>query len=239
MKYEDVLQDINKLVGLNLRSIRPGANITILEVDSDRGNIVLETESGKTRSRPLDEIKRIWDQLMLQPAVHVDGVLHGSGSSRNQPETILANLPYIEWLKVNNKKHIAFVGKDTHTYGTLKQMDAFSAIAIAEHLAKNEVAEIKNIIATSDVIQSLDQLKRLCRGTVKTIDKGLYALNLGAESIIVLQAESYGLIPGTYCVITANVDVLGLPTVNIHNKRYYVLNQGDTKVLIMVSQENL
>jgi len=60
-------------------------------------------------------------------AVHVDEVLHGSGTSRNQPETILANLPYVEWLKLDNKKHIAFVGKNTHLYGTLKQMDSIPA----------------------------------------------------------------------------------------------------------------
>lgn len=57
------------------------------------------------------------------PAAHVDSVLGGSGSSRSQPETILANLPYVEWLTVAGKKNIAYVGDDTHEKGTLHKMD--------------------------------------------------------------------------------------------------------------------
>lgn len=78
--------------------------------------------------------KKIWDQLCSKPAVHVDAVLGGSGSSRNQPETILANLPYIEWLRINNKKHIVFVGEATHDFGTLRQMDPIQAEQIRRRL---------------------------------------------------------------------------------------------------------
>jgi len=127
MTFDDVIQDIEKLVGLELQSIRPGASLTILNVDREHSNLLIKTSKGQTKSRPFGELETIWDELNRSPAVHVEGVLHGSGTSRNQPETIFANLPYIEWLRINNKKHIAFVGNVTHAYGTLKQMDPRNA----------------------------------------------------------------------------------------------------------------
>ena len=112
-------------------AIRPGATITVLDVDTEKGCLLLKTKQGQTRSRPLSELQTIWNELNQKPAVHVEGVLHVSGTSRNQPETILANLPYIEWLKLNNKKHIAFVGKNTHPFETLKQMSPLDSVGIS------------------------------------------------------------------------------------------------------------
>ena len=61
MNFADVIKDIRKLVGLELQSIRPGASITILEVDEDKGCLILKTKQGQTRSRPLSELhKRNW-----------------------------------------------------------------------------------------------------------------------------------------------------------------------------------
>ena len=82
------------------RDIRPGSNITIIDIDDEHNNIILRTSQGAMKSRPIGELDRIWTELNRTPAVHVDEVLNGSGSSRNQPETILANLPYIEWLQL-------------------------------------------------------------------------------------------------------------------------------------------
>src|SRR5690606_22435871 len=111
-----------KLIGLDLQSIRFGAEIRLLHVKRDEGRIELETASGRIVSRPLSEFEKIWTQLIKKPAVHVDTALGGSGSSRNQPETIFANLPYIEWCLINRKKHIVFVGKSSHPLGTLKEV---------------------------------------------------------------------------------------------------------------------
>ena len=108
---------------MKLNSIRQGAEIEILEIDLEKDNLILKTVAGQKKSRPIEELRKIWSQMMIKPAVHVEGVLHGSGTSRNQPETILANLPYIEWLKIDNKKHISYVEKNTHPYGTIKRMD--------------------------------------------------------------------------------------------------------------------
>ena len=140
MTFSDVISDIKKMIGIELHSVRPGAEITIQEVDEERDCLILRSTQGQLRSRPLSELRSIWSEMMKSPAVHVDGVLHGSGTSRNQPETILANLPYVEWLKVNNKKHIAYVGRNTHAYGTLKKMDAIKELTA--DMLKKDVPEI-------------------------------------------------------------------------------------------------
>jgi hypothetical protein len=66
----------------------------------------------------------------LGQPIHVDSVLFGSGSSRNQPETILANMPDVEWLNLNDRKHIVWVGRQTHEVGTLREIGEFEATQI-------------------------------------------------------------------------------------------------------------
>ena len=130
MDFNDLLHDIAKLEGLHLSSIRPGADIVVEKVDIEHGKVLVKNASGKLFSRSVIEFQKIWEGLNTEPAVRVEEILRGSGSSRNQPETIMANLPYIEWLKITNKKHISYVGKSSHPYGTLKQMDGMSASKI-------------------------------------------------------------------------------------------------------------
>ena len=177
MNFNDVMNDIHKLVGLELNSIRPGAKITITDVDAERGSLILRTSSGQNRSRPIDELQKIWNEMMVKPAVHVEGVLHGSGTSRNQPETILANLPYIEWLKVDNKKHIAYVGKNTHAVGTLRQMDSVLAVEVTTKMrASKGGGKFTTAIVAKDVNQSIQEMQTICQGTVTTIERGIYQL---------------------------------------------------------------
>lgn len=107
MIFDDVLTDIKKLIGLRLKSIRPGADIVVVEMDDDKNCLLLRTTQNQIKSHPYGELEVIREELMRQPAVHVERVLHGSRTSRNQPKTILANLPYIEWLKLSNMKHIS------------------------------------------------------------------------------------------------------------------------------------
>src|SRR5690606_35913078 len=96
----------------------------------------LRTRKGKERSRPFSELRRLWQALQMSPAIHVDSVLGGSGSSRNQPETILANLPYVEWFQYDGKKHLTLVGSPTHPNGTLKQLDPLRAQEIRSKMKK-------------------------------------------------------------------------------------------------------
>lgn len=122
--FTEVLADLTNLKGKELHSISgQAAPFFIEEIDEENGRIVLSVQ-GKRKSRPLQELQNIWSEMMKRPAVHVESFLSGSGSSRNQPETILANLPYVEWLNVDGKKNIAIVDNDTHEYGTIKKMAA-------------------------------------------------------------------------------------------------------------------
>ena len=51
MTFHDVIDDIVKLIGLPLKSIRPGAEIMVLDVDKENENLQLETSRGQIRSR--------------------------------------------------------------------------------------------------------------------------------------------------------------------------------------------
>ena len=177
MAFYDVIEDIKKLIGLDLQSIRPGANIRILEVDEDRSCLILQTSAGTTRSRPLGELQLIWNEMNRLPAVHVDEVLHGSGTSRNQPETILANLPYVEWLKLDNKKHIAFVGKNTHPYGTLKQMDSITASNLHHSNDMDKTNKAKVVIVSSDFANTVSLLQNVLPGALTAIAQGVYSFD--------------------------------------------------------------
>lgn len=236
MIFTDVMKDIHKLVGLELNSIRPGAKITITDVDEERGSLILRTSSGQNRSRPIDELQKIWNEMMVKPAVHVEGVLHGSGTSRNQPETILANLPYIEWLKVDNKKHIAYVGKNTHAFGTLRQMDSVLAVEVTTKMrASKGGGKFTTAIVAKDVNQSIQEMQTICQGTVTTIEQGIYQLQTHADIIVFLAADVWGLEEGTYCVIESSIPMNTQKRLTLYGKYYSVLCNGNIKALVSTS----
>jgi hypothetical protein len=124
--------------GRKLQSISGRSDIEVVEVDDEY--IRLRNMSGEIKSRPLAELRRVVDRLTLNMPVHVDSVLGGSGSSRNQPETLLANLPDVEWMKLDERKHLVWVGRKTHELGTLKKADLFTV-----KLANSTLADAKAI----------------------------------------------------------------------------------------------
>ena len=233
MNFIDVIADIHKLIGLELDSIRPGAKITITEVDEERRSLTLRTSSGQSRSRPIDELQKIWNEMMVNPAVHVEGVLHGSGTSRNQPETILANLPYIEWLKIDNKKHIAYVGKNTHAFGTLRQVDSILAVEVISKMraSKGDI-KLSAAIVAKDVNQSIQEMQSICHGTVTTIERGIYQLQTHMDPVIFLAADVWGLEEGTYCVIESSAPINLEKRLVLYGKHYSVLCNENIKALI-------
>lgn len=124
MDWQQTQERLRRMVGLKLRSISGKTDITVTGVDADV--ITVSGQSG-SKSRPADELKRIVTKMDLGQPIHVDSVLFGSGSSRNQPETILANMPDVEWLNLNGRKHIVWVGKQTHEMGSLREIEEFEA----------------------------------------------------------------------------------------------------------------
>lgn len=222
--FYEVVQDLHHLIGLRIESIRPGAHLTIVDIDAD--SIHLNTTSGY-RSRSLNELKRIWDEMALRPAVHVDEVLHGSGTSRNQPETILANLPYVEWVVINNKKHIAFVGEPTHQYGSLKKMDPIKADETKQRLNTEKSArKIVSLVVSPDVSGAVESLKQIDIGVVTALASGIYQYATENGIYIVTTPEKAGVSAGAYPVInkakcTVAQRVLSLGTITL---RYFTSN---------------
>lgn len=233
MSFIDVISDIKKLIGLELQSIRPGAKITIQEIDDIKNYLILKTAQGQCKSRPISELQIIWDEMMKTSVVHVEGVLHGSGTSRNQPETILANLPYIEWLKINNKKHIAFVGKKTHAYGTLKQMDSVAAAILSEKTANYSVSEnyMQIIIISTDLQTAISQLQSKINGTIAAVEPGIYSFEGDGIEVRFIANGKCELSPGFYPVLkTTPIPIL--PKVDICNEDYYVICAGEFYALV-------
>lgn len=145
--FTEVLADLENLRGKELHSISgQAAPFVIEDIDSENGRINLSVQ-GKHKSRPLQELQNIWAELMKRPAVHVESFLSGSGSSRNQPETILANLPYVEWLNVDGKKNIAVVDAEAHEYGTLQKMSPEQEEIVADRAKHYDPANEEQDVA--------------------------------------------------------------------------------------------
>lgn len=232
MISSDVITDIKKLIGLELQSIRPGAKLTIQEVDDAKGYLTLKTAQGQYRTRPISELQTIWDELIRTSVVHVEGVLHGSGTSRNQPETILANLPYIEWLKINNKKHIAFVGKGTHAYGTLKRMDPMAAATLKEKPAVyTNGNRVQMVIVLPKLQNAISQLQSNIIGKIVAVEPGIYSFVGNGIKVLFIANGKCELLPGCYPVLKATPNS-ALPKVDICDENYHVICTEEFRALI-------
>ncbi|RNC62888.1 MAG: hypothetical protein AWM53_01814 [Candidatus Dichloromethanomonas elyunquensis] len=203
MNFNIVIEDLKLLVGQKLESIRPGADIIVDDVNADQERVTIITASGKRQSRPLSELRYIWQRLHEQAAVHVDEALHGSGTSRNQPETLMANLPYIEWFKYNNKKHIALTGNNTHPLGTKKQMDEPSAEILRDKLRGNNFDDLVSVIVTDDLSKATRLYEGMTGIVANLICPGAYIFRQLTKSVLFTSVELTGAdIPvGTYAVI--------------------------------------
>lgn len=157
ISYKQVLKDIDELKGKRLKSIVRGADIVIDEVDYDGEAVAvhLADDADRRNRRSFRQFEVIWRELSRaaltdDPWVNVDAALGGSSSSRNQPETIMANLPYVVWARPNNRKCIAYVGRNVHEPANIKQadkqdLDALNAMREAEY-AKTLGAKPRNWI---------------------------------------------------------------------------------------------
>lgn len=232
MNFSEVLDDIILLIGIELQSIKPGATIKINDVDVERGCLNLTNMRGQLKSRPIGELEKIWNELVKSPAVHVEGVLHGSGTSRNQPETIFSNLPYIEWLKINNKKHISYVGKNTHAYGTLKRMNPIEEANISEAFG---TVKSKNrsqlILVTSQILDSISQIQNNISGSINTIEPGIYSFIGEGTEILFIENDKCELPCGLYPILKVKSNST-LPTITICDEKYHVIRIEELYVLV-------
>lgn len=190
MNYFDVINDLKTMKGVLLQSINPGANITITEINDK--NIILENSSGNTVIRPLSEIKRIVEAMASGSPVHVDTVLEGSGSSRNQPETMLANLSYVEWLKIKNKKHIICIKENSHPLGTLKKMDEINeCIVKAEFLVEESIKGlVVTVVFCTNIQQGIDFYSRVYGFEIKKANLNYSFLCKGNQALLLRLSPS-------------------------------------------------
>jgi hypothetical protein len=226
-KFNDVLEDIEKLVGLKLQSIREGAEITIEEMDWNAKRILLKASDGVRRSRPFTEMERLWKALCKQSSIHVDSELGGSGSSRNQPETILANLPYIEWFRYLRKKHLTLMGSPSHAFGTLKRMDDIAAEEMKQSIQTAAISSkdggvAQMIVVSGDLGRHAETLEQVTGIKGQAVHQGVYEFSLPAcRFLLVSDYAVTGNIPlGTYLVIEGNPPQQTTKSVEIAGQRY-------------------
>ncbi|EBU9957941.1 DUF262 domain-containing protein [Salmonella enterica subsp. enterica] len=123
LNFERVLNDIeNLLFGKQLQPINPATPpLCIISIDRENGKYKVASNS-EFKTRSLSELEAIFANLNIRGFCNVEQVLYGSSSSRNQPETIFANLPYIQHFKYEKKKHLLLRSHNVHDAATLSEV---------------------------------------------------------------------------------------------------------------------
>ncbi|WP_173497402.1 DUF262 domain-containing protein [Shewanella sp. ISTPL2] len=165
MQFSDVLSDIEKLIGKELQSINPKtAPIVLTRIDKDIGKyFVSGSINSQGSSRSIREFEDIWKELTLKGFSNVDQALFGGGSSRNQPETIFAHLPYIQHFKYQQRKHLLLRGKNVHDIGVLSEL-SYSELRIV-----NAKIRAHNELSNKLIIDSLSQISEKIKKSLDSI----------------------------------------------------------------------
>ena len=130
--HEFLLARLQELVGKELKSLGTAADFIFDFLDERNRTLQLNVKDRGNKSRPLSEVWRIWQALHSNPAVHVDSVLGGSSSSRNQPETIVAAIPGVCYGVIDGRRHLVWIDEDLRPPGTLKELDPFHSVLIED-----------------------------------------------------------------------------------------------------------
>ncbi|MEZ9785085.1 hypothetical protein [Vibrio breoganii] len=110
---------LKSYIGMELKSLSGRSNIFVNNVDSN--GFSLTCADGQSFTESHRRAKIVFEQLQDKGVIHVDAALENSGSRRNIPETLLANLPFVEYGKINQRQHLFLRVEETHELGTLKQ----------------------------------------------------------------------------------------------------------------------
>lgn len=202
--FDIVLKDIHTLIGMNLKSIRPGADIVLKSIDTTERRFILMTSNGEIKSRPFSEIEAIIKSLNADGIAHVETVLAGSGSSRNQPETILANLPYIDYTFIDRKKHLVIRDKPSHAAGQLQELDLIQAKNIVDRFKERQTSLPVQVIVTSklrettmSLVAAGGDLKALSPSAYSVIIQGRLLWIVTPDALSCSSKGAYALLPGT------------------------------------------
>ena len=202
--FDVVLKDLYNLIGMNLKSIRPGADVVLTSIDMTEKRFILKTSNGEIKSRPFSEIEVIVKALNADGMVHVETVLAGSGSSRNQPETILANLPYIDYTFIDRKKHLVLRSEPSHAAGQLQVLDLIQAQNIIDEVRERQISLPVQLIVTSKLRETITSLVAV-GGDLKALSLLAYSVIIQGKLLWIVTPEAlscskegaYALISGT------------------------------------------
>lgn len=237
MNFDGIIDDLQKLEGLMLKSIKAGSDIRLESVDRKGHKVWLLPKVGRLKSRPFSELERIWEALCKEPAIHVDKVLGGSGSSRNQPETLMANLPYIEWCYIQGKKHLVLKPELTHHYGTLKQLDDMEALEIAERLnAPVRSGSGRVIIVSTNVAYAAAEFQKATGMRLEAKGDGVYMQEHSGVKVTVVPHNvlEQPLQQGTYLVVQGNSAPEGVRLVRINGEPFYAVTGNGMNMLVLL-----
>ncbi len=178
MRFSDLLSIWNALVGVKLSRVGPGSALEIVAIDNEGSRVIVSSE-GRRGSRSFAELERVWEALKSKQVIHVDSELSGSGTSRNQPETLFAALPFVEYTTIRRKKHLVLVDSNSHAPGTLRRADAekVEQILIARKVRSSAVTEL--VIPVPDIKSAADAMTRLTGEKPDASGPGEYVYNLG------------------------------------------------------------
>lgn len=202
--FDIVLEDIHTLIGMSLKSIRPGADIVLTSIDTTERRIILKTSNGEIKSRPFSEIEAIVKALNADGIVHVETALAGSGSSRNQPETILANLPYIDYTFIDRKKHLVLRDEPSHAVGQIQELDLIQAKNIVDRFKERQTSLPVQVIVTSKLRETTMSLVAV-GGDLKALSPSVYSVTIQGRILWIVTPDAlncssegaYALLPGT------------------------------------------
>lgn len=187
MEVTEVLRDLTDLVGKRLESIGGRSDLVLRQLDPRASSWRLTDSFGRDKSRPLSEIEIIWDSLRLGKPVHVESALLGSGSSRNQPETLMANLPYVEWARIGRRKHLIYVRRCSHEPGTLRRMDAMAEADL--QLNSRPQTCPSAVVITSQLGTAAETLVRHGYTPAGACSERAYRMSAGESQVLIVASE--------------------------------------------------
>ncbi|MGG6540281.1 UNVERIFIED_CONTAM: DUF262 domain-containing protein [Acinetobacter baumannii] len=160
MTFEQLLSDIRMMIGMELQAINPHTpSITLISLDTDVNRYVVKSnDTGKEFSRNIRELRSIFDELNKNRYCNVEQVLQGANTSRHHPETIFANLPYIQFFKFDKRKHLIMIDSQTHKLGEIEELSLKDQRWVRNAITANKSFNIsETAIKISSIVSELDK----------------------------------------------------------------------------------
>lgn len=165
MNFDQVISDIKLLVGLELHAINPStASITLISIDIEKNKYVVQpSDTKKQITRNIEELKEIFFELNKNFYCNVEQVLFGGGSSRHHPETIFANLPYIQFFKLDKRKHLLLRVEAVHEIGKIDELSQKDLRNIRSAIVAHKDLNISLLsVQVNSILKNMnDEIKKL------------------------------------------------------------------------------